>query len=255
MWTFYERVFHSHWIQIWTIALAMLPIRLFGLTAIEMAYPAHSVPYRQVLPRHIFNSILYLILVLPIADYLDRWTKYLPETPDAVQAAPLALRLFVYTLISDFLAYWVHRLLHTGTLWPAHKWHHYPVNLYWCSGVQASIIQQALSNLPYIFAGFFLRVIPSWLILSIILKNAIENDLMHLNVRWGYRWMEWVIVTPRYHQIHHSDNPKHYQCNLGVLFSIWDRIFGTYFDPQAAPPSIQFGIGEKVSPIRLVIGV
>jgi sterol desaturase/sphingolipid hydroxylase (fatty acid hydroxylase superfamily) len=255
MWPFFNTLIHNHWIQIWTIALAILPIRLISLTALEKAYPAHFVSYRQVLPKDLLNSLLYLIIVLPIADHLDRWTKYLPDTPVGILAWPLALRVVVYLVVADLLAYWVHRLLHTVPLWPAHKWHHYPTSLYWCSGVQGSVIQQALSNLPYVFAAFFLGVIPSWVVWILIVKSAIENDFMHLNVRWGYRWLEWVLVTPRYHHIHHSERPEHYQNNLGVMLSIWDRLFGTYYDPEAAPAELRFGINEKVSPVRLVIGV
>jgi sterol desaturase/sphingolipid hydroxylase (fatty acid hydroxylase superfamily) len=56
-------------------------------------------------------------------------------------------------------------------------------------------------------------------------EHILRNNWMHMNVTWPSKWLEWVIVTPRYHQIHHSDNPNHYLSNLGSLFTVWDRIY------------------------------
>ncbi len=61
--------------------------------------------------------------------------------------------------------------------------------------------------------------------------------------------------TPRYHHIHHSDNPAHYKANLAALFTIWDRLFGTYVNPDDVKEPLSFGIGENVPLVRLAIGV
>jgi sterol desaturase/sphingolipid hydroxylase (fatty acid hydroxylase superfamily) len=42
--------------------------------------------------------------------------------------------------------------------------------------------------------------------------------------------------------------------NLAALFTIWDRIFGTYADPGALRRELSFGIDDKVSLIRLSLG-
>jgi len=78
---------------------------------------------------------------------------------------------------------------------------------------------------------------------------------MHMNVSWRSNWLEWIVVTPRNHHIHHSDNSAHANANFGVTFSIWDRLFGTYVDPEELKTPITFGIGERVPLARLVAGV
>ena len=78
---------------------------------------------------------------------------------------------------------------------------------------------------------------------------------MHLNVSWRLRWLEWIFVTPRYHHIHHSDNPAHHTANLGAVLTIWDRLFGTYVDPDEVTHDISFGLKEPVAPARLILGV
>ena len=193
--------------------------------------------------------------VVPAADFLDRQIMYYPELPQFVLEWPLAVRIVLYLVLADFGHYWVHRLLHTRHLWRAHKWHHYPTYMYWLAGVRGSIVQGTLVNIPYLAAGVFLGIAPWWMFWAIILKNTAQNDFMHLNVWWGNRWLEWFIVTPRYHHVHHSDNPEHYRSNLAPLFPIWDRVFGTYVDPEKVPRKMTFGIGESVPPIRLVIGI
>ena len=90
----------------------------------------------------------------------------------------------------------------------------------------------------------------------IMVEHVFRNDWQHMNVTWRSKWwLEWIFVTPRYHQIHHSDNPNHYMYNLGSLFTIWDSIFGTYFNPKELKQELSFGIGERVHPVRLILGI
>jgi sterol desaturase/sphingolipid hydroxylase (fatty acid hydroxylase superfamily) len=115
-------------------------------------------------------------------------------------------------------------------------------------GVRGSLPQQVLVNIPYIFAQALLAVSPWWTGLAILFKNGFQNNWMHLNVRWGPRWLEWFIATPRYHHIHHSDHPAYYGANIAALFPIWDHLFGTYVDPESVPRQLAFGTNEKAPP-------
>jgi sterol desaturase/sphingolipid hydroxylase (fatty acid hydroxylase superfamily) len=90
---------------------------------------------------------------------------------------------------------------------------------------------------------------------AIAVSSILQNDWMHMNVTWRSTWLEWIIVTPRYHHIHHSDNPQHYKTNMASLLTIWDRLFGTYFNPDKVETPFSFGTGEKPNPVRLVLGV
>jgi sterol desaturase/sphingolipid hydroxylase (fatty acid hydroxylase superfamily) len=242
----------------WKIALAglaLLLIRLIVLTALEKTNPAHVVEYKKVMPGDILVTFVFVFIVLPAADYLDQKIVYQPVLPEWISEWPLALRILLYLVLADFGHYWVHRWLHTRILWPSHRWHHSPTYMYFLAGTRASIIQQTLVNIPYIVAAAFVAVSPWWLAWAILLKNVAQNDFMHINLWWGHRWLEWVIVTPRYHHIHHSVDPAHYRGNLAALFPIWDHLFGTFVDPDTVPKNLVFGIDEKVPPIRLAIGI
>jgi sterol desaturase/sphingolipid hydroxylase (fatty acid hydroxylase superfamily) len=69
--------------------------------------------------------------------------------------------------------------------------------------------------------------------------------------------LRWLIITPQYHRVHHSAT-RHSGMNLGATFSIWDRLFGTYVDPDTMPDSFPLGLDRAVSKQelpRLMLGV
>jgi sterol desaturase/sphingolipid hydroxylase (fatty acid hydroxylase superfamily) len=127
--------------------------------------------------------------------------------------------------------------------------------MYWLAGFRATIPREVITNITYFFAWSFLGLSLRWTGLVIGTFNALQNDWMHVNVIWRSNWLEWFVVTPRYHHIHHSDKPEHNMGNLAALFMVWDRLLGTYVNPDDDKKPLSFGIGEKVPAVRLVLGV
>jgi sterol desaturase/sphingolipid hydroxylase (fatty acid hydroxylase superfamily) len=172
-------------------------------------------------------------------------------------SVPLPLRIVAYYVAGDFSSYWMHRLTHTKYLWRVHHFHHSPRQLYWLAGVRCTIWQQTLSNLPYILWVPLLvgapPALPGWL----LFLNVLTNHWMHMNFTWRSNWLEYVFVTPRSHQVHHSGSPEHFNANYGVVFSIWDRLFGTWVSPDATEVTT-IGAGEIRNPVQagwLMLGV
>jgi sterol desaturase/sphingolipid hydroxylase (fatty acid hydroxylase superfamily) len=229
--------------------------RLIGFTAIELLRPARPVRYRKVALYDLGVFALYQALIFPLALRIDAWIAVRPHLPAAILGMPLVVRVLCYLVVADFGHYWIHRLMHHRHVWRIHKWHHAPEYMYWLMGVRTTLSQQVLVNLPYIFAYAFLARSPWWMALAIGAGHALQNDWMHWNVTWRSSWLEWVIVTPRYHHVHHSDQPEHFRANLAALFTVWDRLFGTYVDPGALRRELSFGIGERVPLVRLFLGV
>ena len=91
---------------------------------------------------------------------------------------------------------------------------------------------------------------------ALLILNAFTNAWMHMNVRWKLGWLDWILVTPRTHEIHHSADAAHYNTNFGVLLSVWDRMFGTYRSPKDMDSAaLKFGIPETVPLGRMAVGV
>ena len=230
-------------------------VRLVGVTALELLRPARHVPYRKLIWRDVLLISVYWFGMVPISEYIDRWIAIRPHLAEAILQMPLLLRILCYLIIADFGHYWIHRLMHQKHVWRIHKWHHSPTHMYWLAGFRATIPQDVPVNLPYLFAYSLLDLSPWWMVLAIGLFNNLQNDWMHVNIVWRSNWLEWVVVTPRYHHIHHSDKPEHYMANLAALFTVWDRLFGTYVNPDEVKEPLSFGIGEKVPLVRLALGV
>lgn len=222
--------------------------------AVEWLSPARSLSYRSVFFRDLVASGIYFVFFglvmfytdqIPIPGYQPTWLYDLPSV----------FKLLLFYIVEDFGLYWVHRFMHTKYVWRVHKWHHSPTYLYWFAGWRATIPHIFLFNLTFIVALPILYGASAWVFQLIVVEHMIRNNWMHLNITWRSNWLEWVIVTPRYHQIHHSDNPAHHTANLGALLTIWDRLFGTYVNPDNVTEELSFGVGESVHPARLILGV
>ena len=130
--------------------------RLIGVTTLELFRPARKVPYRKLIWRDVLLISIYWFGMVPVAEYIDRWIAIRPQLPEAILRMPLLLRLLCYFLIADFGHYWIHRLMHQKYVWRIHKWHHSPTHMYWLAGFRATIPQDVIVNLPYLFAWSFL---------------------------------------------------------------------------------------------------
>ena len=189
-------------------------------------------------------------VVLPVGLYLNGIVIAHDLVPASVANLPLGARVVAYFILADFGHYWIHRLTHTKYFWRVHKWHHSPTYMYWLGGVRTTIPDFFLVNTPYFLAFQLLYISPWWMATAMAVSSIFQNDWMHMNVTWRSKWLEWIIVTPRYHHIHHSDDPQFYMKNLASLFTVWDRLFGTYVNPDKVTTNLAFGTGQKDNPVR-----
>jgi sterol desaturase/sphingolipid hydroxylase (fatty acid hydroxylase superfamily) len=175
--------------------------------------------------------------------------------PAGLLQMSIADKLLLFYLLEDFGLYWVHRLMHTKQFWRTHKWHHHPNYLYWLAGIRFSIPHIFLFSFALVAARPILENLPGWVFQLIAIEHIFRNNWVHMNVAWKSSWLEWLVVTPRYHQIHHSSEPEHYSNNLGSLLTVWDRMFGTYCDPDGVKNELTFGFKERLHPVRFVLGI
>lgn len=224
-------------------------------TTLELIRPARTFSYLPVIARDLIAYGTFRCAILPAAIYLNDIVPGYHPAPASIAHLPLAMRAVLYFVLADFGHYWVHRLTHTRYFWRVHRWHHSPDYMYWLGGVRTTIPDFFLVNTPYVLAYSFLYISPWWMATAIAVSSILQNDWMHMNVTWRSNVLEWIIVTPRYHHIHHSDNPQYYMKNMASLFTIWDRFFGTYIDPEKVETKLRFGTGEKANPVRVVLGI
>lgn len=179
--------------------------------------------------------------------------KYMFENWALVEMEVTWLTYVLSFIALDFATYWYHRLAHhVNIFWNRHVIHH--------SGEDfniATALRQSISKFVNISVFFLLPAALLGLPPKII---AIVTPL-HLFVQVWYHtthigklgWLEYIIVTPSQHRVHHAINPIYLDKNLSGVFCIWDRLFGTFQEELDEVPCI-YGVTRQVqtwNPIRI----
>lgn len=176
----------------------------------------------------------------------------------------------VLQLLAYELAYWLaHYAFHKiPALWEFHKVHHSAEVLTTLTELRQHPVEiLAFVNLIGLSTGFVFGVMtyvfgsgvqPFTLLNGNILLMMFLITYGHL--RHSHMWIAFtgtvgrVLQSPAHHQIHHSDNPRHFDKNLGYSLALWDWAFGTLAIPSKTREAITFGLGAESSRFRSTIG-
>ncbi|MGB5376764.1 sterol desaturase family protein [Muriicola sp.] len=148
-------------------------------------------------------------------------------------------------LAIDFAGYWNHRLSHhINFFWNQHVIHHSSeeFNL-------ACALRQSISNLLGYFPLFLIPAalfgVPAEVIAIIAPIHLFAQFWYHTQHIGKMGWLEYIIVTPSQHRVHHAINPEYIDKNLGQILCVWDRWFGTFQEElEDVPP--QYGVLKPV---------
>lgn len=173
----------------------------------------------------LFNDLLSLI-GLKISDFqlLD------------LNALPFGLGLLVFFLITDFVQWNTHRLLHYSPfLWNFHKVHHSIKEMGFAGHLRyhwmEPIVYKSLLYIPLaVIGGFDVQSV------AIVHFSALTiGHLNHANLGWDYGVLKYIFNNPKMHIWHHAKQlPKNHQygVNFGISLSLWDYLFKTSHVPH-----------------------
>ena len=152
-------------------------------------------------------------------------------------------------LLLDLLWYWWHRAHHAAPLlWRFHEVHHLDEFLDASTTFRTHFGE--LSSTIAVRVAFFLAMDISLVSLLVFeLAGTIVATLQHVNARLGPpglgRALTLVFVTPSVHWVHHFSADEYKHCNYGLIFSFWDRAFGSF---KLERRSAGTGIGIEGTP-------
>ncbi len=140
---------------------------------------------------------------------------------------PVWLKVLTALLIGDFLAWFHHLVRHkVSSFWEFHKLHHSQRQMNYFTEFRVHPIDYIIATLIIIVPQSLLQVdAPTIMLVGIIVQW--HTMIYHSNLRTNYGPLRYVLVTPQSHRVHHSTEPEHFDSNFGVIFSIWDHLFGT----------------------------
>jgi len=149
-----------------------------------------------------------------------------PGLPGPVSAVIGAIAA---AFVGDFVYYWFHRLQHRF-FWRFHAVHHSVREM---SGISAfHHISEPLFRFVFYTAPLacftqdpFALPVLGWLV-------ALQGYYEHSQTRLNFGPLGRYLADNRFHRIHHSIRPEHYDKNFGVIVTLWDSLFGTAYMPD-----------------------
>lgn len=249
------------------VAVRLIAFMVVGVAvwALAQHFPMEEYGKQQVEP---FDR-WFLVIALALAGGVDEvFTPLLTAlaghfyqaaagTRQEVASWSVGTQVLAYLIVTDFLGYWAHRLMHTAAVWRIHALHHSARSLNWFSGMRGSPLHMLLVLAPGVLVAsvFLLTESRSAFFILLFIEMASQH-LTHSNVRLPFaRQLEWLLVTPRMHFIHHHREARYGNSNYGFYFSIWDHLFGTYIDADDVPDKGPLGLVENYTRTSLFLGL
>ena len=164
------------------------------------------------------------------------------ERFDLFGSCPWWLRYALAILLVDFVRYSIHVIRHKiPLLWRFHATHHSTHELNQFSAYRMHPVDYAFSvavaAIPF---GLFRIPVEGFVLYQVL--TGVLGRTHHAAVRWKWPIINWILVSPQVHRIHHSTAEEYYGKNYCLTFSIWDRIFGTYAEPMSEDATPSTGV-------------
>ncbi len=229
-------------------------IAIFWL--IENAFPLFKFQYNKInhaginifftVTTIIINFVMAFILLLA-ADFAIQQNfgilQWLPE-----------MNIWVYTLVGllllDFIgAYLVHLIEHkVKILWRFHLIHHTDT---WIDTTSANRHHPGESVIRFVFTVLGVLIVgsPMWMVFLYQSLSVVFSQFNHANIPLPKKLdklLSYFIISPDMHKVHHHYKLPYTDSNYGNIFSVWDRIFGTY--SYLERDKIVYGVDTHMKP-------
>ena len=136
---------------------------------------------------------------------------------------------WVVLLLAEDIFFWLeHYVDHNVRLfWAVHVTHHSSEEFNLSTGFRSSVFMPFYRYIYFIPLTLF-----GFQPIDILFMYALTQTygiLVHTRaVNRLPKWIEYIFVTPSHHRVHHASNIPYLDKNMGMVFIVWDRIFGTF---------------------------
>jgi alkylglycerol monooxygenase len=146
----------------------------------------------------------------------------------------------------DFVGYWSHRFDHKiNAFWNRHIVHHSSeeFNL-------SCALRQSVSAIVGIY--FFLYIpmaflgVPGEVVAIVAPIHLFAQFWYHTRLIGKMGFLEYILVTPSHHRVHHAINDIYLDKNLSQIFIFWDKLFGTFQEELEEVPPV-YGVKKPVN--------
>jgi len=217
---------------------------------LEGIVPLFSVKYkkwRHALPN-LFFTLTTIIVNFPLAFLLLKTSDWAIDNQFGIINWLPEMPLWLYVLLGVALldligAYTAHLVEHkVKPLWMVHLVHHSDHNVDTTTANRHHPLE-SLIRYTFTLIGVFVVGAPIGVIMLYQSVSVVLSQFNHANIRLPKKVdnvLSWILVSPDMHKVHHHYVLPYTDSNYGNIFSIWDRLFGTYM--KLDPDKITYGV-------------
>ncbi|HEY0955509.1 MAG TPA: sterol desaturase family protein [Roseateles sp.] len=233
------------------LGLLQIAIMLIGIRVLERRWPVEPVTDRAAIRVDVLYTLIHRLGLVRLAMFFSIepvWDAAAAELrlaglpswqldglwPGVTDIAWVSLLL--YLVVFDFVGYWLHRWQHgLNWWWALHSLHHSQRQMTMWSDNRNHLLDDVIVATAFALLARFIGVEPGQFV-AITVITQLHESLQHANARVGFgRWGEKLLVSPRFHRLHHSIGIGHESGgrgtlgghNFGVLLPVWDLLFRT----------------------------
>ena len=234
-----------------------------GLTfffLLEAGIPIYKFEYKKI--KHALLNLTFTLttliinlagsfLILRVSDFNTTQQNGLIHLKISGEQLPFWFMVVFSVLFLDFFGAWlIHLIEHkVKWMWKFHIIHHTDPYIDVTSGLRhhpgESVFRLAFTVLAVLVSGVGIGMVLFYQTIS-----AFAAHFSHANFKTPEKLdklLSWILVTPRFHRIHHHYILPHTDRNFGNIFSIWDHLFGTNTN-VGEHDDIVFGLDTHMAP-------
>lgn len=207
---------------------------------LEGAVPLFRFRYRKwrhALPNFFF-TLTTIIVNFALAFLLLRSSDWVMDHNFGIinwlPALPLWLYVLLGVLLLDFFGAWLsHYVEHqVKPLWMIHLVHHTDHEVDTTTANRHHPLESFI-RFFFTLVGVFIVGTPIGIVMLYQSLSLVATQFSHANIRLPRgldKAISWVLVSPDMHKVHHHYILPYTDSNYGNIFSIWDRLLGTYME-------------------------
>ncbi|MCD9575726.1 sterol desaturase family protein [Flavobacterium soyae] len=223
---------------------------------IENTFPLFQMQYKKWHHAgiNIFFTITTIIVNFILAFILIKTASWTTENNFGILQWLPEMPIWLYTIIGLLLldlvgAYLVHFIEHKiKFLWRFHIIHHTDT---WIDTTTANRHHPGESVIRFLFTalGVLIAGSPMWMVFLYQSLSVIFSQFNHANISLPDKldfFLSYFIVSPNMHKVHHHYVLPYTDSNYGNIFSVWDRLFGTYI--TLSKDKLVYGVDTHMLP-------
>lgn len=229
-------------------------ITIFWL--IENTFPLFQMKYKKWPHAGInfFLTFTTIIVNFVLAFILIKTASWTTENHFGILQWIPKIPIWLYTLIGLLLldligAYLAHFVQHKiKFLWRFHIVHHTDT---WIDTTTANRHHPGESVIRFIFTTLGVLIVgsPLWMVFLYQSLSVIFSQFNHANISLPEKldtFLSYIIISPNMHKVHHHYVLPYTDSNYGNIFSVWDRLFGTF--TTLSKEKLVYGVDTHMQP-------